>query len=99
MRFVGILLTLYEAIDTRKFSNEMPDFLGHYEGSHLIATFGRRRLWLVDDRLRKAAHTWLCQTLVADTEMNGSFFANGNLYADLALQYARYIRLRTSHSS
>lgn len=47
-----------------------------------------------DPDIRDASRMWLCQALVPDEPINGTFFSDGNIYTDALLQYLRCINLR-----
>lgn len=47
------------------------------------------RIMIFEDHIREASYLWLFKAMATDLEINGSFFADGNLYAGLALLYAQ----------
>lgn len=48
----------------------------------------------IDGNIRQAFRIWLCQTMVPEMTMNGSFFSDKDLYTELCLHY-----IRTSNSA
>ncbi|KAF5314351.1 hypothetical protein D9619_011960 [Psilocybe cf. subviscida] len=57
--------------------------------SCLMEIFSHHPTILQDTNIQDASRIWLCQALVPDMAMNGSFFSSEDLYADLILQYIR----------
>lgn len=93
MTVVAILLTLYRDIDIVTCWNDLNWLLRHHEGE--LISSSRKISWIGDnDHMRTASHLWLCKTLAPDLEMDGSFFADRNVYTHLSLLYVRSIGRR-----
>ncbi|KAF5313758.1 hypothetical protein D9619_013713 [Psilocybe cf. subviscida] len=88
-RVPAALITLRKLIDVQCFWDDIhPDF-GPLSGWDWIDQLYRNRSRIFQDHVRDASSLWLCKTLAMDAEMNGGFFADGTLYANVALLYAR----------
>lgn len=89
VRVIAALLTWRNHIDIYDCWDGMRNVVDqHHE--LLGLTYGAKHLEMVShDHIREASYLWLCKTLAVDVEMNASFFAEGSVYAELALLYAQ----------
>ncbi|KAF5313772.1 hypothetical protein D9619_013686 [Psilocybe cf. subviscida] len=88
-RVPAALITLRKLINVWGFWLDVnPDF-GPLSEWEWITELYDNESSIFQDRVRDTSSLWLCKTLAMDAEMNGVFFADGTLYTDLALLYAR----------
>ncbi|KAF5326901.1 hypothetical protein D9619_004603 [Psilocybe cf. subviscida] len=88
LKVIAGLLTCYKHVDTRICWLETRDVSSLDEGRGLAYEV-MDRIMIFEDRIREASYLWLFKAMAIDLEINGSFFADGNLYAGLALLYAQ----------
>ncbi|KAF5329495.1 hypothetical protein D9619_009088 [Psilocybe cf. subviscida] len=84
-RTIAVLLTWFGHFNIRDPWIEIEDDIDQglqYMG--LIAGFHPYRNVSIANR-RDSSRLWFCKTMALDLTMNGSFFSDGNLYADLTL--------------
>ncbi|KAF5313749.1 hypothetical protein D9619_013695 [Psilocybe cf. subviscida] len=88
-RFPAALMTLRKLINVEGFWDDVhPDFGPLSEWVWIDELF-ERFINIFQDDVCDASSLWLCKTLAMDAEMNGIFFADGTVYTDIALLYAR----------
>ncbi|KAF5313775.1 hypothetical protein D9619_013682 [Psilocybe cf. subviscida] len=88
-RVPAALITLRKLINVEGFWRDVPpDFgpLSKWEWTRKLYKYDSS---IFQDHVSDASSLWLCKTLAMDAEMNGVFFADGTLYTDVALLYAR----------
>lgn len=91
-RTIAAVLTWHNHIDIEKLLDQLKTDANSLSRHHQLVAIFRKFPEVFDVDIQEASRIWLCQTLVPDMTMKGSFFTNENIYADLILRYIRNSR-------